>query len=193
MRRDLVLDELLESEKHYVDDMQFIVDKFLPLLTEDKVSDDLYYSSHEIYMNIRDIYSFHVQTFHDEIVRCFENPDLLDETFTTHEEQLTALYTLYCGQKPVADECLKEHATELNDLLTKNFPDVKLNMKDFLIKPVQRLMKYQLLLTSIKKYGVKAGRPTTYLDEAIGAMERVPKEANDAMHVGLITDYVSFH
>ena len=35
-------------------------------------------------------------------------------------------------------------------------PKEKLSIKDYLVKPVQRLMKYQLLLITAKKYSEKA-------------------------------------
>lgn len=191
MRRDLVLTELIDTERNYLVDLEFIVNRFLPLMTEDNITDDCFKSYQNIFMNIDEIYQFHFEHFHSKIEECFENPDLLNDTFYQYENELTELYTFYCSQKPFADEVLKLHESELDALCKLKFPDIKLNMKDYLIKPVQRLMKYQLLLSSIKKYGVKAGKEPTYLDISIQVMERVPKEANDAMHVGLITGYNS--
>lgn len=34
---------------------------------------------------------------------------------------------------------------------------MKLSLKDYLVTPVQRLMKYQLLLVTAKKYSEKSG------------------------------------
>ena len=189
MRRDLVLTELSDSEKNYLDSLEFIVNRYIPLMKPENITEELSHDCSSIYMNIADIYKFHLNDFHEKIEHCFENPDLLDDTFLTYEDQLTSLYTLYCTNKPSADEYLKSHEAELDELCKKNFPDIKLRIKDYLIKPVQRLMKYQLMLSSIKKYGIKAGKENTYLDTAIEVMERVPKEANDAMHVGLISGY----
>lgn len=57
---------------------------------------------------------------------------------------------------------------------------------DLLIKPVQRIMKYELLLKDILKYTKRAGLhdeiPT--LKEACEVMRIVPKAANDMMDVG---------
>lgn len=62
---------------------------------------------------------------------------------------------------------------------------------DLLIKPVQRIMKYQLLLKDIYKHTERAGllQETESLKHAMLVMQVVPKAANDMMDVGRLQKF----
>ena len=60
----------------------------------------------------------------------------------------------------------------------------------FLIKPVQRISQYQLLLRDLQKSAQKAGLASTpQLDAALQQMQDVPKRTNDAMTLSMICGY----
>lgn len=65
----------------------------------------------------------------------------------------------------------------------------RLQLQDLLIKPVQRIMKYQLLLKDIMKHSERAGVDCNELKRALDVMHRVPKEANDMMQVGRLQGF----
>lgn len=65
----------------------------------------------------------------------------------------------------------------------------KLQLPDLLIKPVQRIMKYQLLLKDVYKATMKAGEDTKDLARGVEVMCKVPKEANDMMNVGRLQGF----
>ena len=67
----------------------------------------------------------------------------------------------------------------------------KLTLADLLIKPVQRIMKYQLLLRDIAKYTQRADRQAEVEDlrGALQVMQIVPKSANDMMDVGRLQGF----
>lgn len=67
----------------------------------------------------------------------------------------------------------------------------KLTLCDLLIKPVQRIMKYQLLLKDILKYTERMEDPhqIEMLKHACNVMHVVPKEANDMMNVGRLQGF----
>ena len=65
----------------------------------------------------------------------------------------------------------------------------RLQLPDLLIKPVQRIMKYQLLLKDILKYTKRADEPTQTINDAIRVMHDVPKAANDMMNVGRLQGF----
>lgn len=70
----------------------------------------------------------------------------------------------------------------------------RLQLTDLLIKPVQRIMKYQLLLKDILKYTKRSGESCDSLEDAIRVMHVVPKAANDMMNVGRLQGFdVSSH
>ena len=67
----------------------------------------------------------------------------------------------------------------------------KLQLPDLLIKPVQRIMKYQLLLKDILRYTERANlaRERQDLVRAVEIMLVVPKAADDMMNVGRLNGF----
>ena len=64
----------------------------------------------------------------------------------------------------------------------------KLLVSDLLIKPVQRIMRYQLLLKEILKSTERMGDEPRAIRSALQVMIEVPQQANDMMNVGRIKD-----
>jgi hypothetical protein len=67
----------------------------------------------------------------------------------------------------------------------------KLQLPDLLIKPVQRITKYQLLLKDLLDVTQKAGlaEEAKALQKAADLMRVIPKEANDMMLIGRIQGF----
>lgn len=64
----------------------------------------------------------------------------------------------------------------------------KLLVSDLLIKPVQRIMRYQLLLKEILRSTIRMGDEPRAISGALDVMIEVPRQANDMMNVGRIKD-----
>lgn len=100
------------------------------------------------------------------------------------------MYVVYCKNKPVSEFIVSEHIeTYFEDMRVKL--GHKLQLCDLLIKPVQRIMKYQLLLKDILKYTERAGLVNEIepLKAAMEVMIVVPKAANDMMDVGRLQGF----
>lgn len=65
----------------------------------------------------------------------------------------------------------------------------KRTLSDLLIKPVQRIQKYQLLMKDIRKYTERAGDPMDALDKGFEIMNIVPKACDDMMQVGRLQNF----
>ncbi|KAG7240412.1 hypothetical protein INR49_026983 [Caranx melampygus] len=65
----------------------------------------------------------------------------------------------------------------------------RLSISDFLIKPIQRITKYQLLLKDFLKYSSKAGMDCKEIEKAVDLMSQVPKLCNDMMNLGRLQGY----
>ncbi|KAK5967598.1 hypothetical protein GCK32_005965 [Trichostrongylus colubriformis] len=65
----------------------------------------------------------------------------------------------------------------------------KVALSDLLIKPVQRIMKYQLLLKDILKFTERAKEKTDMLKKALVVMHVVPKACDDMMQVGRLQNF----
>lgn len=62
----------------------------------------------------------------------------------------------------------------------------RLGIEDYLIKPVQRIMKYQLLLKDFVKYTAKAGLDTTELKVGGSGISFVQENSFDS----LVTEFL---
>ena len=67
----------------------------------------------------------------------------------------------------------------------------KLRLTDLLIKPIQRLTKYHMLLEAIVKYSQRAGctEEAEALSKAFLVMTIVPNQANDMMDIGRLQGF----
>lgn len=103
------------------------------------------------------------------------------------KENRFQMYVKYCENKPKSEFIVSEYDTYFDELRIKL--NQKLNIQDLLIKPVQRIMKYQLMLKEIKKYMEKEGQDCHSLNRAIEIMVTVPKNADDMMNVGRLQGF----
>ncbi|VDP27735.1 unnamed protein product [Soboliphyme baturini] len=99
------------------------------------------------------------------------------------------MYVVYCQNKPKSEYLVSEYETFFNVAEIKQKLGHKLTLADLLIKPVQRIMKYQLLLKDILKYTERAGEDTTMLQKALHVMHVVPKACDNMMHVGRLQGF----
>jgi len=67
----------------------------------------------------------------------------------------------------------------------------KLRLTDLLIKPIQRLTKYHMLLEAILKHSQRAGLvdEANALEQAFHVMTVVPNQANDMMDIGRLQGF----
>lgn len=120
--------------------------------------------------------------------RCIDHPTELAPLFKRYERKLH-MYVVYCKNKPVSEYIVSEHENYFDELRSRL--GQKLQICDLLIKPVQRMMKYQLLLKDVLKYTERAGltAEAEALRQAYEIMIVVPKNANDMMDVGRLQGF----
>ncbi|XP_077185291.1 rho guanine nucleotide exchange factor 25 isoform X4 [Paroedura picta] len=140
-----------------------------------------------IFGNIHQIYDWHKDYFLKQLEKCPEEPDLLAELFIKHERRLH-MYVVYCQNKPKSEHIVSEFIDTYFEELKQELGH-RLQLNDLLIKPVQRIMKYQLLLKDFLKYYGKAGKDTGQLEKAVAVMCFVPKRCNDMMNVGRLQGF----
>eukprot|EP00064_Thunnus_orientalis_P000819 superscaffoldBa00000048_g820 len=104
------------------------------------------------------------------------------------EERRLHMYVVYCQNKPKSEHIVSEYIETYFEELRQQLGH-RLQLNDLLIKPVQRIMKYQLLLKDFLKYYTKAGMDTEELEKAVEVMCFVPKRCNDMMNVGRLQGF----
>ncbi|KAK7084957.1 hypothetical protein SK128_027775 [Halocaridina rubra] len=192
-KRQFVIAELVETERIYVRYLADVVEGYITEMrnpdSEIKMPDDLKDGKDKmVFGNLEAIYEWHRDFFMKNIERCIEHPEEIGAVFQRSEKRLQ-IYVKYCQNKPTSEYIVSEHLAYFEDLRQKC--GHKLQLPDLLIKPVQRMMKYQLLLRDILKHTERAGlhHEVEPLKRAVNIMIVVPKAANDMMNVGRLQGF----
>ncbi|RMX44252.1 hypothetical protein pdam_00005282 [Pocillopora damicornis] len=186
-KRTFVLKELIQTEKDYVKSLGEVVEGFIVELAKPETPEELKGKTRVLFGNIQQIYEWHKNKFLKELEKCEDAPEKLASCFLTSERYLK-FYIFYCQNKPKSMNLVHEFRETYFAEVTERL-GYRLGIEDYLIKPVQRIMKYQLLLKDFVKYTGKAGLDTTELKKALDMMYVVPKKANDMMNVGMLEGY----
>ncbi|KAM6959163.1 triple functional domain protein [Aplochiton taeniatus] len=186
-RRHFVLLELMETEREYVRDLGLVVEGYMSRMKEEGVPDDMKGKDKIVFGNIHQIYDWHKDFYLGELEKCLEEPDRLGPLFVKHERRLH-MYIVYCQNKPKSEHIVSEYIDTYFEELKQRLGH-RLQITDLLIKPVQRIMKYQLLLKDFLKYSKKAGLECSDLEKAVEVMCIVPKRCNDMMTVGRLQGF----
>ncbi|XP_035015353.1 rho guanine nucleotide exchange factor 25 isoform X3 [Hippoglossus stenolepis] len=182
-----VLKELVETENHYVGDLGFIVEGYMATMSSKGIPEDMKGKDKIVFGNIHQIFDWHKDYFLGELEKCLAEPERLAQLFIKHERRLH-MYVVYCQNKPKSEHIVSEYIETYFEELRQQLGH-RLQLNDLLIKPVQRIMKYQLLLKDFLKYYTKAGMDTEELEKAVEVMCFVPKRCNDMMNVGRLQGF----
>ncbi|XP_047225589.1 kalirin isoform X2 [Girardinichthys multiradiatus] len=184
--RTFVLNELIQTEKDYVKDLGTVVEGFMKRIEEKSVPEDMKGKEKIVFGNIHRIYDWHRDFFVGELEKCVDENELLPELFIKHERRLH-MYVVYCQNKPKSEYIVAEYDKYFDGI--QQDIQSKLSISDFLIKPIQRITKYQLLLKDYLKYSYKAGIDCKQIEKAVELMSEVPKLCNDMMNLGRLQGY----
>ncbi|KAM9341804.1 kalirin [Pholidichthys leucotaenia] len=184
--RMFVVNELIQTEKDYVKDLGTVVEGFMKKIEEKGVPDDMKGKDKIVFGNIHQIYDWHCDFFVGELEKCLDDHERLPELFIKHERRLH-MYVVYCQNKPKSEFIVAEY----DPYFTGIQQDIqsRLTISDYLIKPIQRITKYQLLLKDFLKYSSKAGMDCEQIEKAVNLMSQVPKLCNDMMNLGRLQGY----
>uniref|UniRef100_A0A8C3IZ16 Trio Rho guanine nucleotide exchange factor n=1 Tax=Chrysemys picta bellii TaxID=8478 RepID=A0A8C3IZ16_CHRPI len=172
---------------HFTKNCSGLFQGYMALMKEDGVPDDMKGKDKIVFGNIHQIYDWHRDFFLGELEKCLEDPEKLGSLFVKHERRLH-MYIVYCQNKPKSEHIVSEYIDTFFEDLKQRLGH-RLQLTDLLIKPVQRIMKYQLLLKDFLKYSKKANLDTTELERAVEVMCIVPKRCNDMMNVGRLQGF----
>ncbi|XP_059930629.1 kalirin isoform X4 [Gadus macrocephalus] len=184
--RMFVLNELIQTEKDYVKDLGIVVEGFMKTMEETVVPEDMKGKDKMVFGNIHQIYDWHRDFFVGELEKCLEDHQLLPQLFIKHARRLH-MYVVYCQNKPKSEFIVAEYDKYFDGI--QQVLQSRLSISDFLIKPIQRITKYQLLLKDFLKYSSKAGIDCEQIEKAVDLMSQVPKLCNDMMNLGRLQGF----
>ncbi|XP_050314166.1 guanine nucleotide exchange factor DBS-like isoform X2 [Anthonomus grandis grandis] len=189
-----VLSELLDTERVYVNELLCIIKGYreeadLPE-NQNLISPKAAEKFDVIFGNLDEIYKFHAEYFLKDLENCISSTDLIALCFVQKRETFLKLYSFYC-QNITKSEQVRENSNELSPFFIKCQRKLghKLPLAAYLLKPVQRITKYQLLLSHLLKYSEGKLQCCKELQQALDCMLLVLKCVNDSMHQISITGF----
>uniref|UniRef100_A0A3Q3G6V2 DH domain-containing protein n=1 Tax=Labrus bergylta TaxID=56723 RepID=A0A3Q3G6V2_9LABR len=135
-----IMEELLSTEREYVKALGYIREHYFPELERADVPQDLRGQRGSIFGNLEKLHDFHRHHFLNELESSVNEPFRVGRCFLRHEN--FALYALYSKNKPQSDCLLINHG----QAFFKQMLGDKMDLCSYLLKPVQRISKYSLLL-----------------------------------------------
>uniref|UniRef100_A0A8D1LS14 MCF.2 cell line derived transforming sequence n=1 Tax=Sus scrofa TaxID=9823 RepID=A0A8D1LS14_PIG len=187
-----VLNELVQTERVYVRELFTVLlgyraemdnpemfDLMPPLLRNKK---DV------LFGNMAEIYEFHNNIFMSSLENCVDAPERVGLCFLERKDDFQ-MYAKYCQNKPRSEGIWKKYSDCAFFQECQRKLKHRLGLDSYLLKPVQRITKYQLLLKELLKYS-KDCEGSVQLKEALDTMLDLLKSVNDSMHQIAINGYI---
>ncbi|XP_041810492.1 pleckstrin homology domain-containing family G member 3 isoform X3 [Chelmon rostratus] len=178
---DRVVMEIIETERMYVKDLRSIVEDYLAHIIDMSNLPIRPEQVCALFGNIEDIYEFNSELL-QSLDMCENDPVAIARCFVDKSEYFE-IYTQYCTNYPnsvaALTDCMRSKT------LAKFFRDRQAALKrslplgSYLLKPVQRILKYHLLLQEIAKHFDPEEEGYEIIQEAIDTMTGVAWYIND--------------
>ncbi|KAM7289984.1 uncharacterized protein ISCGN_030112 [Ixodes scapularis] len=178
---DRVLQEVVDTERTYVRDLAAIVQGYLKPISEaadGKISQD---DLSNLFGNIEDIYSFN-STFLEQLETCGSNPVSIAGCFVANSDGFS-VYSEFCTNYPRTVSVLTDlvRKTETAEVIKARQISLhhSLPLGSYLLKPVQRILKYHLFLQNIVKHLDKESEGYPDVKNALSVMTGIAFHIND--------------
>ncbi|XP_011486266.1 dynamin-binding protein isoform X1 [Oryzias latipes] len=183
-KRNKVIEELLQTEKDYIKDLNMCVEEIIEPLQEKQVKN---MDFNGLFGNITSVIELS-QRLYDEL----QETDSIGKTFLDFRSQMEEVYKLYCQNHDDAisllesyekDEGIQRHVLECLERLRaiyRNWGKANyINLGSFLIKPVQRVMRYPLLLTELLGATPESHHDRLQLTKAVQVVKEINVNINE--------------
>uniref|UniRef100_A0A8C9H6V5 Pleckstrin homology and RhoGEF domain containing G4B n=1 Tax=Piliocolobus tephrosceles TaxID=591936 RepID=A0A8C9H6V5_9PRIM len=144
-----IMAEMISTEREYVRCLGYVIDNYFPEMERMDLPQGLRGKHHVIFGNLEKLHDFHQQHFLRELERCRHCPLAVGRSFLRHEEQF-GMYVVYSKNKPQSDALLSSHGNAFFKDKQRELGD-KMDLASYLLRPVQRVAKYALLLQDLLK------------------------------------------
>ncbi|XP_055379817.1 uncharacterized protein LOC129610976 isoform X2 [Condylostylus longicornis] len=144
--------EVIDSERSYVEDLRQVIQGYLFNWREkERLNPE---EIQVLFSNIESIYEFNTELL-DRLIDAGMDQTKISKCFIDLNQKFE-VYTIYCTSYPAAISLLTSllQASQTNALLTSTQKQLQhtLPLGSYLLKPVQRILKYHLLLGNVRKY-----------------------------------------
>ncbi|KAG8437317.1 hypothetical protein GDO86_008139 [Hymenochirus boettgeri] len=182
-----IIDEMVTTEREYVRSLWYISENYFPEMERLDLPQDLRGKRGIIFGNLEKLRDFHSQYFLKELESCCNHPLRVSHCFLRHKDQF-GMYALYSKNKPRSDALLASHGNIFFKNKQHQLGD-KMDLASYLLKPIQRMSKYALLLKDlIKECGEAQEQELAYLRAAEEMVKFQLRHGNDLLAMDAIRD-----
>ncbi|XP_060785202.1 guanine nucleotide exchange factor DBS isoform X2 [Neoarius graeffei] len=186
-----VMNELLETERAYVEELLCVLQGYAAEMDNPAMASiiptALQNKKDVLFGNMQEIYFFHKTIFLKELETYTDHPELVGRCFLERMGDLQ-IYEKYCHNKPRSESLWRQCSDCAFFQECQKKLEHKLGLDSYLLKPVQRITKYQLLLKELIKYS-KGCEGVVELQAALSSLLGILKAVNDSMHLIAINRY----
>nr|XP_005896958.1 PREDICTED: proto-oncogene DBL isoform X6 [Bos mutus] len=187
-----VLNELIQTERAYVRELFTVLLGYRAEMDNPEMfvlMPPLLRSKRDVlFGNMAEIYEFHNNIFMSSLENCVDAPERVGSCFLERKDDFQ-MYAKYCQNKPRSEAIWKKYSECAFFQECQRKLKHRLGLDSYLLKPVQRITKYQLLLKELLKYS-KDCVGSVELKEALDTMLDLLKSVNDLMHQTAINGYI---
>ncbi|XP_006880097.1 PREDICTED: dynamin-binding protein [Elephantulus edwardii] len=183
-KRTKVIDELLQTEKDYIRDLEMCIERIMVPLQQAQVPN---IDFEGLFGNMQVVIKVSKQ-----LLAALENSDSVGAVFLDHRDELEGTYKVYCQNHDEAislldiyekDEKFQKHLqdslADLKNLYSEWGCTNYINLGSFLIKPVQRIMRYPLLLMELLNATPESHPDKMPLTSAVIAVKEINVNINE--------------
>ncbi|NXF99247.1 DNMBP protein, partial [Sakesphorus luctuosus] len=183
-KRSKVIEELLQTERDYIRDLEMCVERIMVPLQQAQMQN---IDFEGLFGNIHMVISFSKQ-----LLTSLEASDAIGPVFLAQRAELESVYKVYCQNHDEAialletyekDEKMQKLLLDLLDSLRSLYSEWGctnyINLGSFLIKPVQRVMRYPLLLMELLSATPEAHPDKAPLTAAVLAVKEINVNINE--------------
>ncbi|XP_057258236.1 dynamin-binding protein isoform X2 [Pezoporus wallicus] len=177
-KRSKVIEELLQTERDYIRDLEMCVERIMLPLQQAQIQN---IDFEGLFGNIHVVISFSKQ-----LLSTLEASDAIGPVFLAQRAELESVYRVYCQNHDEAIALLEtyEKDEKMQKLLLDLLDSLRgctnyINLGSFLIKPVQRVMRYPLLLMELLSATPEAHPDKAPLTAAVLAVKEINVNINE--------------
>ncbi|XP_055992099.1 puratrophin-1 [Sorex fumeus] len=178
-RLQLVLLEMVATEREYVRALDYTMDNYFPELDRPDVPQGLRGQRAHLFGNLEKLRDFHRHFFLRELEACARHPARVAYAFLRHRVQF-GMYALYSKNKPRSDALMTSYGHAFFKDKQQALGD-HLDLASYLLKPIQRMSKYALLLQELARACGGPGQELSALQAAQSLVRFQLRHGNDLL------------
>ena len=182
-----IIKDLLVSEAAYVQHLKRLVQEFIPYFSQTNFTpSSLQGQIPALFANIQELYSLH-----SAILSALEAkesyPEEVCHAFASREKEFLA-YFVYMKNSFQSQKLIERHDAKVWQQISQKL-NIPHPLQFYLLQPLQRIPKYQILLKDLLDYAIASRSPhASALDSTLNLLHWIPTCADNALHWSFVCE-----